>query len=438
MAFHADYIKWFRESSPYIDAHRGSTFVLYIDSHALESQNFNYLMSDIALLSALGVQLVVTFSAELQIEQAVQSAGAGWPLQEGRRVSTPDVMKVAAATYGQFTTHLMARLSSSAPEAPIERSQTGREISITTGSFLKGRPLGIVDGVDHEHTGVIRKVNADAIRHQLEGRAIVLVPALGYSPSGEFFYLDAAEAALEIACSLGADKLIYLTESAGIEDQEGALVSEIDLSEAAGPELALDTLTSALLAHSNKACHMGVRRCHLVSGMIDGALIEELFTRDGCGTQIVGHSYENVRPATLEDVPGILKLIEPMETSGALVKRSRELLETEIEAFSVIERDGLLISCAALYEYDDHGELACLVTHPDYRKSDRGDRMLDVIERKARRQRLNKLFVLTTQSEHWFIERGFVEQPVDSLPEEKQAYYNYQRSSKVLSKDLPG
>ena len=436
MASNADHIKWFRDSSPYIDAHRGRTFVLSIDSAASSCPNFTHLMADIALLSSLGVRLVLTLSAASQVEQALEDKGITWPKHAGHRVSTPDVMSTVAEVYGGVTTTLVARLSSSAPDVPVDRSQGRRELTVTTGNFLKAKPLGVVDGVDLEHTGTVRKVNVDAIRHQLDGHAIVAIPALGYSPSGEVFYLDAAETAREIACSLDADKLIYLTDSAGITDAQGELISEIDLSETAAPEYVLDARTTALLDHCNRACHLGVRRCHLISFNTDGALIEELFTRDGCGTQIVGHSYERIRAATLEDVPGILRLIEPMEASGALVKRSRELLESEIEAFTVIERDGLLISCAALYTYGDHGELACVVTHPDYQKSDRADRLLDVIERRARRQKLQQLFVLTTQSAHWFAERGFVPSTVDALPAEKQAYYNYQRNSKVLSRSL--
>jgi amino-acid N-acetyltransferase len=259
---------------------------------------------------------------------------------------------------------------------------------------------------------------------------------MGYSPSGETFHLDVDVVAREVACALSADKLIFMTEQTGLKDITGKLISEIDLSDTRTGDVSLEPLTEKLLNHCDQACRQGVARCHIISFATDGALLEELFTRDGCGTQVIGNSYEQIRTASIEDVPGILKLIAPLEESGALVKRSRELLESEIQQFVVIERDGLLISCAALYHYNKSGELACLVTHPDYRNSDRGDRLLDAIEKAAGAIRLVELFVLTTQSAHWFTERGFTESSREALPAGKKEFYNDQRSSTVLRKAL--
>lgn len=432
MAFNAEHIKWFRDSSPYIDAHRGRTFVISLASEALDSQNIGNIISDVALLNSLGVRIVLTYSADAQVKAALSAAGIECPSHNGQLIITPQAMPVATGAVGAVTADLCARLSSSAPDSPAER----REISAVSGNFLKAKPIGIVDGLDHQHTGAVRKVNARAIHHLLDANAIVLVPAMGFSPSGEIFLLDPLTSARETACSLSADKLIFLSSVPGLSNAEGNLISEIDLSDTSRAELAADSPGIALLEHCNSACNRGVARCHIISYGTDGAMLEELFTRDGCGTQVIGHSYEQIRPASLDDVPGILKLIEPLEASGALVKRSRELLESEIDHFTVIERDGLLISCAALYLYGDHGELACVVTHPDYRKGDRGDRLLEVIEKKARQLGLTHLFVLTTQSAHWFSERGFAHAGIESLPETRQAYYNYQRNSRVLSKAL--
>ena len=184
------------------------------------------------------------------------------------------------------------------------------------------------------------------------------------------------------------------------------------------------------------ACQNGVNRCHLISFSQDGALLEELFTRDGAGTQVCKESYEQIRPATIEDVAGIIELIRPLEEQGALVKRSRELLETEISCFNVIIRDGAVVGCAALYPFQKSGELACLATHPDYRNNERGELLLQAIEKQARKLGLNSLFVLTTQSVHWFQERGFEPGSPGELPVQKKSLYNYQRNSKVFSKPL--
>lgn len=427
MAFNHDHIRWFRDSSPYIDLHRGRTFVLCLPDRALESENLNNIISDVALLTSLGVRLAVVYGAELQIET---TAGVTWPEGNSRRITDAAMLQTAIRVLGEVTSDLTARISASNPDSPGPR----RDINTVTGNFLRARPLGIIDGIDHLQTGEVRRVNRSAIKHQLDGGSVVLVPAIGYSPSGEIFQLDTHATASQVAQALDADKLVYFSDDEGLRNNNGDVINEIDLSHLEQADLADGN--GSLLKLCNQACQAGVSRCHIISFDVDGALVEELFTRDGCGTQIVGHSYESIRSATIDDVPGILRLMEPLENEGVLVKRSRELLESEIDRFVVIDRDGLLISCAALYQWEAMGELACLVTHPDYRKSDRGDRLLEVIESKARAAGMDKLFVLTTQSAHWFAERGFQECEISSLPESRKDFYNFQRNSRVLIKPV--
>ena len=432
MALNTDHIKWFRDSSPYIDAHRDKTFVVCIASDALQSENFPNVIFDIALLDSLGAKVVVVFGGDQKVKAILEATGSNWLQAGGRRITNAIQIETVTSVLGQMYADLSARFSASTPESPAKR----RAITTSTGNFIRAKPLGIKDGVDHQLSGLVRNINEAAIRHQLSDGSIVLIPSIGYSPSGETFHLDVDIVAREVACALTADKLIFMTEQAGLKDIIGNLISEIDLSDTRTGDVSLEPLPEKLLDHCDQACRKGVARCHIISFATDGALLEELFTRDGCGTQIIGNSYEQIRTASIEDVPGILKLIAPLEESGGLVKRSRELLESEIQQFVVIERDGLLISCAALYRYDTSGELACLVTHPDYRNSDRGDRLLDAIEKTARASQLVDLFVLTTQSAHWFTERGFSESSREALPEGKKEFYNYQRSSTVLRKAL--
>ena len=432
MALNTDHIKWFRDSSPYIDAHRDKTFVVCIASDALQSENFPNVICDIALLDSLGAKVVVVFGGDHKVKAVLEANGSNWLQAGGRRITNAIQIETVTSVLGQMYADLSARFSASTPESPAKR----RAITTSTGNFIRAKPLGIKNGVDHQLSGLVRNINEAAIRHQLSDGSIVLIPSIGYSPSGETFHLDVDVVAREVACALTADKLIFMTEQAGLKDIIGNLISEIDLSDTRTGDVSLEPLPEKLLDHCDQACRKGVARCHIISFATDGALLEELFTRDGCGTQIIGNSYEQIRTASIEDVPGILKLIAPLEESGGLVKRSRELLESEIQQFVVIERDGLLISCAALYRYDTSGELACLVTHPDYRNSDRGDRLLDAIEKTARANQLVDLFVLTTQSAHWFTERGFRESSREALPEGKKEFYNDQRSSTVLRKAL--
>lgn len=192
-------------------------------------------------------------------------------------------------------------------------------------------------------------------------------------------------------------------------------------------------LTAACHAASN-----GVARAHLVNFREDGALLRELFTRDGCGTLVTRENYENIRGAYIEDVGGILELIAPLEEAGILVRRSRELLEAEIKRFTIIERDGMVIGCAALYPFEDgqSAELACVAVHTDYRSAQRGKKLMAYVERRARTQGLTAIYVLSTQTAHWFREQGFEPVSVDDLPGERKSLYNYQRKSKVFRKQL--
>jgi len=242
---------------------------------------------------------------------------------------------------------------------------------------------------------------------------------------------------VQCASSIGADKLVLFGEGTGVMNEKGDLIRQCAVGE-------INSLTvgegeqASLLQTAKRACLAGVKRCHIIGHRDDCALLEELFTHDGCGTLVANDHYERSRQANIDDVGGILELIEPLEQEGILLKRSRELLEAEIHRFRVLVRDGRTIAAAALYPFpeDGCGEVACIVSHPDYRGGQRGQRLLQELEQEARSQDLQRVFVLTTQTAHWFIEQGFAEASRDELPGEKQSLYNLQRSSKVFFKQL--
>ena len=427
MTSYQDHIKWFRNSSPYIDAHRGKTFVICLSDMGFLSPNMNNLISDLALMNSLGIMLVIVFGNDKQITDHL---AIEWPTDGEYKVTSPEVMQTVIRITGSMTSNLMSQISSSNLDPMVSKN----EISAVCGNFLRAKPLGIINGVNYQQTGDLRRLNSSGVRYQLKGGSIVLLPAIGYSPSGEIFYLDANNTASQVAGALQADKLIYLIKDEGLRDKSGKLINEVDLTNKKSIGLPSDNLR--LVNFCDAACQAGVDRCHVISYEKDGALLEELFTRDGCGTQVVSHSYERIRNAVVDDVTGVLSLIEPLENEGVLAKRSRELLESEIDRFIVIERDSLLIGCAALYEFGSAGELACLVTHPDYRDNNRGNRLLDWIEVKAKKAGIKKLFALTTRTLHWFLERDFEECEIEELPEIKREFYNYQRNSRVVYKKI--
>ena len=436
------WVDWFRSSAPYINTHRGCTFVIQFGGEAVVDANFASLVHDIALLDSLGVNLVLVHGARPQIEQRLRAGGVSTTFKDDLRVTDEASLDLVKEAVGRVRLEIESLLSMGLANSPM----AGARLRTASGNFVVARPKGVRDGVDYDHTGEVRRVDSDAIGRHLGNNDIVLISPLGYSPTGEIFNLSAEEVATAVAIELHAAKLLLLGEGVRLTDSAGKLLRQLSLAEAKAwyARTRGSTPTDAMaqarhqLATAIHACRNGVRRAHVLDRHVDGALVLELFTRDGIGTMVSADLYENTRPATIDDVGGILELIEPLELDGTLVRRSREKLETEIGRFMVMERDGTAVACAAMYPFKDSAavELACLALHKDYRNQGRGKVLLEAVERQARSQGINQIFVLTTRATHWFIECGFHNAVVDELPIERQALYNYQRNSKVLVKRL--
>ncbi|EFI3563889.1 amino-acid N-acetyltransferase [Escherichia coli] len=433
-------VEGFRHSVPYINTHRGKTFVIMLGGEAIEHENFSSIVNDIGLLHSLGIRLVVVYGARPQID-ANLAAHHHEPLyHKNMRVTDAKTLELVKQAAGTLQLDITARLSMSLNNTPLQ----GAHINVVSGNFIIAQPLGVDDGVDYCHSGRIRRIDEDAIHRQLDSGAIVLMGPVAVSVTGESFNLTSEEIATQLAIKLKAEKMIGFCSSQGVTNDDGDIVSELFPNEAQARVEAQEEKgdynsgTVRFLRGAVKACRSGVRRCHLISYQEDGALLQELFSRDGIGTQIVMESAEQIRRATINDIGGILELIRPLEQQGILVRRSREQLEMEIDKFTIIQRDNTTIACAALYPFPEEkiGEMACVAVHPDYRSSSRGEVLLERIAAQAKQSGLSKLFVLTTRSIHWFQERGFTPVDIDLLPESKKQLYNYQRKSKVLMADL--
>ncbi|CAM3160995.1 Amino-acid acetyltransferase [Klebsiella spallanzanii] len=433
-------VEGFRHSVPYINAHRGKTFVIMLGGEAIEHDNFSSIVNDIGLLHSLGIRLVVVYGARPQIDANLAEHHHEPVYHKQTRVTDAKTLELVKQAAGMLQLEITARLSMSLNNTPLQ----GAHINVVSGNFLIAQPLGVDDGVDYCHSGRIRRIDEEAIHRQLDNGAIVLMGPVAVSVTGESFNLTSEEIATQLAIKLKAEKMIGFCSSQGVFNQNGDIVSELFPNEAQArvEEMEADedysSGTVRFLRGAVKACRSGVRRCHLISYQENGTLLQELFSRDGIGTQIVMESAEQIRRATINDIGGILELISPLEQQGILVRRSREQLEMEIDKFTIIQRDNTTIACAALYPFPEEkiGEMACVAVHPDYRSSSRGEVLLERIAAQARQMGLSKLFVLTTRSIHWFQERGFTPVDVDLLPESKKEMYNYQRRSKVLMADL--
>ncbi|CCQ11615.1 N-acetylglutamate synthase [Pseudoalteromonas luteoviolacea B = ATCC 29581] len=430
----------FRQSAPYVNAHRGKTFVVMLGGEAVNQRGYRSIINDVALLNSLGIKIVLVYGARPQIDKALESANVDCLYHEGVRVTDDESFKIIKQVAGAMQLDITARLSTSLSRTPM----SGNHINVISGNFVIAQPLGVDQGIDYCHSGRVRRIDVNGIRRQLDANGIVLLGPIAASITGESFNLTAEEVATQVAIKLKADKMIGFCRETGIVDDNGDVIPELMPNEAE-KELeqyrkdippCLSTVT--FLQAAIDACRGGVHRCHLVSYCEDGALLQELFSLDGIGTQIAPQSSEQLRRACIGDIGGILDLIRPLEEQGFLVRRSREQLEMEIEQFSVIDRDGLIIGCAALYPFpeEEAGEFACLVVHPQYRDADRGMVLLRAVIHQAKASQFKTLFALTTRSIHWFLEQGFEFAEVEDLPAKKKSLYNYQRRSKILKLDL--
>lgn len=428
------FVHWIRQASPYINQHRQKTFVIALGGSAIASEQLSGIVHDIALLKSLGIRIVIVFGIRPQLNSRLQKAGIHSTYTiNNLRVSTATMMEQLWAVAGQVGTQLQAAFSSGMPDSPLH----GAEINIATTNAVTARPIGVLDGIDYQHTGSIRKINTDLLNTTLDNNTIVLVPPLGYSPTGETFNLEYLDLAENIASQLRADKLIIFSKHNGIIGDKNQCIREIKCQDT-GNIKGISNTQRKIIDVATKACASGVNRTHVIGYNETGSLLKELLTRDGCGSLISNDTYNQLRPATINDINGITALIKPLEEKGILVRREREVLEAEIERFMVITRDNHVIACAALYLLDNGNcaELGCIVSHSDYKGLGLGEQLLQAAEENAIALGANTLFALTTQTSHWFLQQGFVISHVDALPDDKKSLYNYQRASKVLQKTL--
>ncbi|NCN23206.1 MAG: amino-acid N-acetyltransferase [Gallionella sp.] len=440
----ADFVAWFRSVAPYINAFRGKTFVIAFGGEVVADGKFVELTHDFNLLAALGIRLVLVHGARPQIEQHLAKNNLDGSYHQGIRLTDAETMKCVKEAAGRLRLEIEALLSMGLANSPMANA----DIRVAGGNFITAQPIGVINGVDLQHTGSVRKVDVAALQDRMEFGEVVLLSTLGYSPTGEVFNLTLEDVATATAIALDADKLVFLMDTDGVQGKQGELLRELTVAQAqalltpalpgGATQRPLPDDVNLFLPCAIRACEAGVTRTHLISRHTDGSVLQELFSDEGIGTMVVESTLNTLRAADIEDIGGILELLRPLEESGILVRRSRELLEREIERFIVLEHSHRIIGCAALYPFPDEkaAELACMAVDAQCRDRGYGEAILSYMTDLAKSQGLKKLFVLTTRTAHWFIERGFVESDVTALPEQKKSLYNYQRKSKVFVRKI--
>ncbi len=434
-----DFVHWFRSVAPYINAFRGKTFVIAFGGEVVADGKFVELAQDFNLLAALGIRLVLVHGARPQIEQHLAKNNLVGSYHQGIRMTDAETLQCVKEAVGRVRLEIEALLSMGLANSPMANA----DIRVAGGNFITAQPIGVINGVDLQHTGSVRKVDVAALNDRMEFGEVVLLSPLGYSPTGEVFNVTLEDIATATAIALDADKLVFLMDTDGVQNKQNELMRELTVAQAQAVlsstgKRKLPDDVSLFLPCAIRACEAGVARTHLISRHVDGAVLQELFSDEGIGTMVVESTLNTLRDADIEDVGGILQLLRPLEEQGILVRRSRELLEREIARFVVLEHDHRIVGCAALYPFPDEAaaELACLAVDAQCRDRGYGEAILDHMADLAKQQGLKKLFVLTTRTAHWFLERGFVEAEVTALPAQKKTLYNYQRKSKVFVRKI--
>jgi len=446
--FNFTFVPWFRSVAPYIHKFRHQTFVVGIAGEAIAAGKLQYLAQDLAMIQSMGVKVVLVHGFRPQVNEQLAAKGHASRYSHGMRVTDSVALDCAQEAAGQLRYEIEAAFSQGLPNTPM----AGATVRVISGNFITARPVGIVDGVDFQHSGLVRKVDTAGILKTLDFGAMVLLSPVGFSPTGEAFNLTMEEVATEVATALQADKLIFVTEIPGLrvrpnepESEDNPIDTELPLDAAekllaALPAASQPTDAAFYLQHCVKACKNGVERSHIIPFAIDGAILLEVYVHDGIGTMVVDEKLESLREATVDDVGGILQLIEPFEKDGTLVKRSRTEIERDVGNYTVIEHDGVIFACAALYPYAEArtAEMAALTVSPQVQGQGDGERVLKRIEQRAKAAGLDSIFVLTTRTTHWFLKRGFTLADTDWLPEARKRKYNADRKSQVLVKKLSG
>lgn len=444
--FNFTFVPWFRSVAPYIHMHRGKTFVVGIAGEAIAAGKLQNIAQDLALIQSMGVKIVLVHGFRPQVNEQLAAKGHTPKYSHGMRITDSVALDCAQEAAGQLRYEIEAAFSQGLPNTPM----AGSTVRVISGNFITARPVGILDGVDFMHSGLVRKVDVDGIMRSLDMGAMVLLSPFGFSPTGEAFNLTMEEVATSVAAELQSDKLIFLTEVPGIRidphapaSDDNPIDTELPLAAAKkllaeSPNPTQPTDLAFYLQHCVKACEEGVERSHILPFAVDGALLLEVYVHDGIGTMVVDEKLEELREATADDVGGILQLIEPFERDGTLVKRDRTEIERDIDHYTIIEHDGVIFACAALYPYPESrtAEMAALTVSPQSQGQGDGEKVLKRIEQRARAMGLKSIFVLTTRTMHWFLKRGFVQTDPDWLPEARKRKYNWDRKSLVLVKKL--
>ncbi|MDR2783433.1 MAG: amino-acid N-acetyltransferase [Treponema sp.] len=433
-------VELIREAFHYQSRFDGSTMVFKIDCSIIDDPHFPSLMKDMALLAKTGFRVVIVPGAKEWIDSTLKKHGIISPYYENVRITTSEAIPfVEMAAFHAATRFMM--LSASRVDAII-------------GNFVRARGLGVINGVDMQHTGVVDKVLLDSLERVLKQGMAPILPCIGWSPVGKPYNVASDEIALAVASALRAIKLFIVSKGGclkagvydvpkGVDIDENGRIVKLNLQEADGllaankgraPDESLKSLELGI-----QAAKAGVERVHIVDGTEEGVILKELFSNMGSGAMIYADEYEAVRALRNSEIPDILRLMEPLMQKGVLVRRTPEAVQEKKEDYVVAEVDGAIRGCAALHDWgESQAEIAAVATDPMFAAMGLGRRIVRHLIETASKKGFDRIFVLTTTTQDWFEALGFKEASVESLPSRKRKMYNQQRKSKVFALEIEG
>jgi amino-acid N-acetyltransferase len=436
----ASQVDLIREAFHYQSRFLSSTMVFKIDFPITEDPAFPYLMKDLALLTQTGFKVVIVPGAKERIDRVLREYGIVSQYADANRITTAAAIPFVEMAAFDVATRFITGLSADRVDAVI-------------GNFVRARGMGVINGVDMEHTGMVDRILTDSIERILGLGMAPILPCIGWSPSGKPYNVPSDEIALRTSIALGAAKLFIISDTGGIPKDSYRIPGSMPLSESGGilrmtPHEAESFLKLnqeentedrrleelRLAVNASKA---GVERVHIIDGREEGAVLQELFSNLGAGIMVYADEYEAIRPLKNADIPGVLRLIEPLVQQGILLRRTPEQILERKDDYAVCEIDGSIHACGALHNWGDgQGEIAALATDPLYAHLGLGKRIVHYFIHRGAEQKLNRVFVLTTRTHDWFEYLGFRECGIDSLPEGRRKKYDQNRKSKAFALEI--
>ena len=422
----------FREILRYVPRFRDRVFVIAIDGAVVEDENLPNLLLDIALLRSLSIRVALVHGAAHQIRRYAGRMKVTPSDYDGTGITDRETLDVAITAANRVGHEILEGLSA-------------HDLRAACPNALVAHPKGILGGIDHLFTGRVERVDSLLLQTLLEHDIIPVVPPVGCDGVGNSYRLNSDAVAVEVAKTLRAVKLIYLTTDAGIRGPRG-VVRQMTVEEAETflkkhrADLSPEAVTK--LTHAVRAGKEGVERIHIIDGREQEGLLGEVFSNEGIGTLVYANEYQSIRPAQKKDVRAVFHLIQQGVQADELVKRTRADLEKQIGDFFVFEVDRNPVACAALHVYpeQDKAELASVYVDDRYANQGIGAKLIHFAEGQARARGFGTLFCLSTQAFNYFIQKGGFRlgTPDDLPPGRREKYEQGGRRSQVLIKPLVG